>query len=231
MPSLVVDHEAAAVLADWYAHGANALDPPRRRRRHRQRGDAVARALRPRHHDRAARRGRDQHRLLPRRCRVRRAVRLRRPVGSRRSRRSVLERPVRCAAHAPRGRPRRGPRRVPRRGDRARAGAAGKARSGAARRRRVGPRHRRRRRGRSAHPRRVRGRRDRGVPGRAADIAVSDGVITAVGDVDGTRPPHRSTPTARWSRRASSTSTPTSTARSAGTSRSRRRRGTASPPS
>ena len=51
-----------------------------------------------------------------------------------------------------------------------------------------------------------------GAPARTADVAVAGGTITEVGRVDG-RPGARSTPTACWSRPASSTSTPTSTAR------------------
>ena len=57
---------------------------------------------------------------------------------------------------------------------------------------------------------------------RAADVAITDGVITEIGD----RPRRRaasSTPAATSSRRASSTSTRTTTRRCSGTRRSRRR--------
>ena len=68
-----------------------------------------------------------------------------------------------------------------------------------------------------------------GAPGRAADVAVTDGVITEIG-----AGPRRRRGCSRPSghdrhARASSTSTPTTTRRSSGTRRSRRRAGTASP--
>ena len=55
-----------------------------------------------------------------------------------------------------------------------------------------------------------------GAPGRTADVAITDGVITDVGAVErqGARDGRR--PTARSSRRASSTCTRTSTGRSRG---------------
>jgi imidazolonepropionase-like amidohydrolase len=62
-------------------------------------------------------------------------------------------------------------------------------------------------------------------------VAVRDGVIVAVGEVDG-RPTRTIDAGRRGHRaRASSTSTRTTTVRRRGTSTSRRRRGTASPPS
>ena len=50
------------------------------------------------------------------------------------------------------------------------------------------------------------------------DVGVRDGVITAVGDVNGAPPSARSTRPGCWSPRASSTCTPTTTARPSGRS-------------
>ena len=72
-----------------------------------------------------------------------------------------------------------------------------------------------------------------GAPGRPADIAV-DGDIDhrrRAGRAPAPRHTHRSTPTGCWSPRASSTCTRTTTRRPPGTRGSRRRAGTASPPS
>ena len=71
-----------------------------------------------------------------------------------------------------------------------------------------------------------------GAPARTADVAVDGGRITEVGILRRrVGQPARSTPTACWSRRAGSTSTPTTTARPPGTRCWPRAAGTASPPS
>ena len=56
-----------------------------------------------------------------------------------------------------------------------------------------------------------------GAPARTADVAISDGIVTEVGAVDGAADRRSSTPTGCSSRPASSTSTPTTTARPPGT--------------
>ena len=70
-----------------------------------------------------------------------------------------------------------------------------------------------------------------GAPATTADVAVDGGRITEVGKVDGRGEQEIDADGASSSRPAGSTSTPTTTARSPGTPRSRRRAGTASPPS
>ena len=62
-----------------------------------------------------------------------------------------------------------------------------------------------------------------------ADVAIKDGTIAEVGKVSA-QGAEEIDAEGRWSRRASSTSTPTMTARRPGTQHSRPPRGTASPP-